>query len=299
MTSPNTSTLPAVLSEALTDLNLNDEWRLGGLLPVQNSNHASVYSILVIETGQIEKGLEAHAFSLDPSIPPQVRKHRLRCVKRMGSRTKLEHRVEDVLIVVISTSQLDNNSKADSSSMIPHTELKSRPKTEHQRESARLRQRQRKKEKQKEKKQLQSSELTTGETLSAGPSEPYLDDTNSESTTTLTLLWVLYDESDQTKEMPPVHKSFVKSSQFSFPLDKYIEGTNVDLDTIDAMESYLSVRRQELLSLKRQEAYVPSSERYHRNSWHKYFAGRRSIQQTMAPEHRSRSEPRLNKLCFS
>lgn len=249
----------------LEKLSLNDEWRLGEFLPKQSNRHASVYSVHVQQTGQTVEDLEAHVFALDPStIPPKIRKHRLRCIKRMEHRTKLEVRVNDMIVVVIGTSMVVDDGPEkdeDTSQVSKQSATKSKSKTDYQRESARIRQQERRQARRfaKGQEQLEGGEMT----VHIAGQEDYLDDRDSEFTTTLTLLWILYDESGLRKELSQIHADYVKSSGFHDTLKNYMDMTDVHLDTIDAMESYLRVRRTELISLQRHQARLADGEKYH------------------------------------
>lgn len=110
---PSTKTPPALTppgidsQPALRGLKLSQEWTIGEPIPRGHERHSAVYSVLISETGQVEENLEAHVFSLH-DIEPKLRKYRQRCIKRMKGRTKLKVEVENFTVVVITTSQTEN-----------------------------------------------------------------------------------------------------------------------------------------------------------------------------------------------
>lgn len=266
----------------LQNIELNDHWRIGELIPRDKEKHATVYIVLDIETGLPTENLEAHVFVLDHK-QPKLRKHRLRCINRMKHRTKLEFRVEDLVIIVISTLQATDCGASEKDGPerslpagdgSPETEDGSKSnqnlegKTPYKRESARIRQRERRKAKRSGKVREQHSETADGEQESTQTMEhTNLDDEETDFTAFLILLSVLYDATGtMRKEIPQQHADFIKtmgSDALHESLTKFLKQSPVKLESPADMESYLKAKRGEMISLRRQLARVSSAEKYH------------------------------------
>lgn len=76
--------------------------------PNKNGRHAAVNSFLVLETGQAAEEPEGHVSALDEN-EPKVSKHRQHCINKMQSRIKLKLEINNLIIVIIATSQKENS----------------------------------------------------------------------------------------------------------------------------------------------------------------------------------------------
>lgn len=268
-------TLPAPDTNLeLRSLQLNDDWRVGEPIPRQTQTHATVYSILMAENDQIVEDLEAHVFMLD-HIQPGLRKHRLRCIKRMKSRTTLEFKVNRLIIIVITTptkmdtKALERGARALASS--PHGEPetdystkstgKAKKKTQHQRESARIRQKERRQRKRSAKTRHRDDDgHEIAETIERG-----LDDWEQVFPTFVLLLWVLYSKTGPRTKITPEHMSLVAEPDFYESLNKYLnqQSSRLPSSSVEEMEIYLRIKRSECISLQRQQAKILRAEKYH------------------------------------
>lgn len=266
--SPGHSTKPT-----LTKLKLNHEWMVGEPIAEKDQRHAAVYSILISETGQLAEDLEAHVFALDDT-EPKSRKARQRCINRMKGRTKLEVKADGITIVVISTSQtgstmtlqqtpgvdprsLNTDGRRDIDS---HTTLmgKLKQKTLYQRESKRIQQRERRRAQRRAKtrqcngKDAEEVHKATG-TIDQGN---LLDERNELS------MFMFYfrewlDAWDLWRAMPFVYINPAKA------LETTLVQAAAALTTIEEMESYLKLRRSEIISLRRHQARFSSAITHH------------------------------------
>lgn len=135
-----------------------DTLRIDKIIDRKKAPHADIYSVFDEGINCLAENVEAHVFNLD-NDQPKLRKHRLRCIKRMEGRTILRKTVEFAEVVVITTSSgpsshltgRKTNEDTDRGSLIgpsvPHMKHQSRSqmkeKTASQREATRTRQRER------------------------------------------------------------------------------------------------------------------------------------------------------------
>lgn len=275
-------------------LQINEKWTMGE--PIQRAmwKHAVVYAVLNLESGQPEKDLEAHVFILDRT-QPWLRKHRLRCIKRMRKHTKLELKTQEDTIIVIIESQgtnteaagEDRTSSPSSSSTDmqlgneePHkAAVKNEQKTPYQRESARIRQKERRQAKRRRKTEHQQAKTVNSEHEQVVLSdEVQLDSAETEFSTYLVLLWILYDETGtrRVRIEEPLSSVLNDSASFFGNVANY-RGSDSLLETVEDylnqkpskalspadMISYLKIKRTEIISLRRVQARIPGAEKYH------------------------------------
>lgn len=139
-------------------------------------------------------------------------------------------------------------------------------KTEHQRLSARLRQKERRHVK-------QAAKLQRLNELDIDPSDNRddvrcfsLDSEDSEFTTCLILLTILYDADARLRtSIQPVHAELVGGLSFkmSAAIHMYMNPTKAETNSPETMASYLSLKRSEYVSLQRQEAKIERAAKYH------------------------------------
>ncbi|KUI69388.1 hypothetical protein VM1G_05048 [Cytospora mali] len=163
------------LRQSLQNMRLGETLRVGKLKERQDVPHADIYSNFDEESDRLAEDIEARVYPyiLD-SAQPKIRKHRLRCIKRMKVRTILEQEVSNGVVVVIKTSPLsggnisDRRDSADTEPggldvpPVPHTkEARSlkKQKTPFQCEAARVRQRERRKARRLDRKLQQNLKL--------------------------------------------------------------------------------------------------------------------------------------------
>lgn len=251
----------------LRDLQLNEYWKIGDSMPRDNEEHAAIYQVLDTGTGLPAENLEAHVFALDHSHP-KVRKHRLRSIKRMKQRTRLELRSNDTIIIVISTLQATDNGAPEKNGP-KHNEKVGR-KTPYQRESARTRQRERRRTKRSCKGGQEVPKTNDGEQESTQTTEhTNLDDEGTDFSAGLILLTILYDATGtMRREISQEHSAFIKSrggQSLDNSMKKFLEQATVKLESPADMDAYLKVKRVEMISMRRQLARVPNAETYHRD----------------------------------
>lgn len=242
MAVPNAGTI-----HALRGFPLNDCWKIGDQLPTVKQNGATVY--LVHDKGDLPvEGLEAHAFVLD-GTQPKIRKHRLRCVKRMAHRTRMAVKVQDVFIIVIATRLEAEIQASEKHKMIdmtvamhnsPKTDGKVAAKTTYNQESARIRQKERR----------QAGRCGTAEqhpdnldTEKKRTKTITLDDPKTDFTAFMIALWILYDETGAMREKMPIKRyDLVKKmgyESFYDAVENYLKQTPIELDSSADMESCL------------------------------------------------------------
>lgn len=266
---PPALTPPGIDSQPeLRGLKLNQEWAIGEPIPSGNERHSAVYSVLISETGQPSEDLETHVFSLH-GIEPKLRKYRQRCIKRMKDRTKLKVQVENVTIVVITTSQteeisalelvaepqplsIDEQQKTDSCTT--STE-KLDHKTLYQREAQRIRQRERRQAR-RTAKALHCDDRTAHSGHNITEEISLLDETK-ELSMFLSFLRELLGTWDLWRAMPFMYINPAKA------LEQSLVQTAAALQTMEEMESYLKVRRSEIISLQRHQAKLSSALMHH------------------------------------
>lgn len=266
ITLPGNSTRPT-----LRNLRLNDEWVIGEPIPREYERHAGIYSILVSETGQSAEDLEAHVFALDDT-EPKLRKHRQRCIKRMEGRTRLKLEVNKVTIIVITTAQTENtvvlepgpephslNNYGQHETYSGHISIgKVRKKTLYQRESQRIQQRERRRAKRRVKTpQYGGRNGDSGHKIAEAIDQTGLLDDKNELSMFMFLLRELLDAWDLWRAMPFVYLNPAKA------LEKNLVQAADSLQTSEEMESYLKIRRSEIISLRRHQAKFSSAIKFH------------------------------------
>lgn len=273
--------LDAGTTSTLRDAPLGDSWKIGDQLPKGKEQHAAVYLVLDKSDMPVE-GLEAHAFTLG-NTQPKIRKHRLRCIKRMTHRTKLEVRIQDTVIIVISASPTicvhysEQNETIDGRRIAQNGRKSNREaatKMPYEQESARIRQRERRQAKRSRKVEQQPG---TADSVQKRTKPTTLDDKHAGYTAFLTLFWVLYTEEGTMKRgVPHEHLKFGKEtgsdslykSLLQLPvslyeaLEKYLKET-IKIEWHLDKKSYLRAKQGERISLQRQLARLPSAQKYH------------------------------------
>ncbi|KAH8753610.1 hypothetical protein F5883DRAFT_574694 [Diaporthe sp. PMI_573] len=271
--------IDAGTTPALRGVPLNDCWKIRDQLPTDKQKHATVYLVLD-KAGLPVENLEAHAFALD-GTQPKVRKHRLRCIKRMTTRTKLEIRVRDVAIIVISTSPSTDSETSEKDEMIDgpmargnglKSDRKAAKKTPYKQQSARIRQRERRKARRSESVEQHPN---TAYSKHNGTRTAYWDDIQTGYMAFLNLYWIILTEEVTRGEVFPfnwyikltgsesLYRTLVNLPDAFFEaLEEYFKET-FKLDWPSDMESYLKGQQGAMISLKRQLARLPSAEKYH------------------------------------
>lgn len=259
------------MQPTLTNLKLNHEWMIGELIEKENERHAMVYSIVISETGHLAEELEAHVFALD-EIEPKLRKHRQRCIKRMERRTKLKLEVEKNTIIVITTSQMENISGLESEAE-PHSQTtdgqhethngsipigKLKQRTLYQLEVQRIRQKERRQAKRRAK-TGQGGEKTTDDedNMTRHIDQDNSVDGKNEFSMIVSLIDELLDAWNVWEQIPAVYASVANHTGGSFPrwaFDQYMLQTADALKTLEKLESFLKLRRSEIVSMRRQRA---------------------------------------------
>ncbi|KAL1882174.1 hypothetical protein Daus18300_000660 [Diaporthe australafricana] len=284
------ATQEASTGSSWQNLQLDEHWRIGQQIPKDKESHAAVYFVLDHKTGLLAENLEAHVFVLDHA-QPRLRKHRLRCIRRSKQRTKLELKVQDTVIIVISTlqaadikaSETDGPGHSSTNADRP-LELEDSPNsgskigklTPYQRESARTRQRERRRVRRAGKSKQQRSNTADEEPLNEQTiSQPNLDDGDTEFATSVILLWILYDATGtMRKEIPQEHSAFIRnmgSDSLHESLEKYLNQSAVQLDSPEDLQSYLRAKRTEAVSMRRLAARVSGAEKYHREKLERVY----------------------------
>ncbi|KAF3765435.1 hypothetical protein M406DRAFT_105820 [Cryphonectria parasitica EP155] len=241
------------------NMNLNTMWRMGEPLERGGQRHAQVYSVVDVESGRSADGLEAHVFVLDRS-QPEIRKHRLRCIKRMSRRAQLEVQVHNAVIVVISTSEGNAHQAPFEEGQLVTTEsskekdVRKKVKTPYQRECARVRQL----EKRRFERAAQHASTAVGESLKC-------DET--EATLFLVLLYILYDADGSMREtMTPDHVKLLEatgSGSLHGLLETYMSQVAINFKAFKDMEAYSTVKLGEISSLQRLQGKLSSIDQEH------------------------------------
>ncbi|ROV87709.1 hypothetical protein VSDG_09734 [Cytospora chrysosperma] len=271
--------LEADLKQALPNTRLNDTLRIGNLIEGGSAPHASIYSVFDEQNSCLAENLEAHAFILDTS-QPKIRKHRMRCIKRMEGRTILRKTVHDIEVVVITTSprpssgipdrqdDADKYKDGSDASPAPHTKGHTRQKTPYQREAARIRQRERRNERRLSRRQEHSSEESDDQRGSeVSGRELRLDGDDSEISMDLNLLYIAYDaQGNFRQKITQEHSAYLKAmgpERLHDLLTLYLDEDTLELTAPGDIEAFLRVMKIELNSLRCQQKKMSSTEDYH------------------------------------
>ncbi|KUI52920.1 hypothetical protein VP1G_00441 [Cytospora mali] len=271
------------LRQSLQNMRLSESLRIDKLLERQDIPHADIYSVFDEENDRLAEDIEARVYILD-SAHPKIRKHRLRCIKRMKTRTILEQKVSNGVVVVIKTSPMsggnipDRRDSADTEPggldvpPVPHTkEARSlkKQKTPFQREAARFGQRERRKERRLDRKRRQILEDKVdqhGNAVSSRDAHPDGDD--NEFPWDLVLLYIAYDaEGNLRARITEEHSAIVKaegSGQLHNNLTTYLDRKVYEFRSVEDMEAFLQVIRSEIASLRRHQKKISGTETYHR-----------------------------------
>ncbi|KAJ0109460.1 hypothetical protein J7T55_000385 [Diaporthe amygdali] len=201
----------------------------------------------------------------------------------MEHRTKLEFRVQETVIIVISTLQAIENRAPDQDGPVsssPNTNGPQDPNdgstsmtdygrsTLYQRESVRTRQKERRQAKRSGKRVQKHFNTADGEQVrTPATGRAALDDAQTDFTGFLILIWIFYDETGTTRrEIPHQRSEFVKtmdSNSLQETLENYLNQTTAKLKSPADMESYLKAKCREIVLLRRQIARVSSADKYH------------------------------------
>lgn len=271
----------------MRSLKLNDEWRIGEPIYGANEQHATVYSVLISETGQLAQDLEAHIFFLN-DIEPKTRKHRRRCIRRMEGRTKLKVEIDNATIVVITTSReksagvlergeesqcLDKGGPYETAGRTT-TMGKAKQKTLYQRELQRMQQRERRQAERRSKgeqsgegtakgKQNIGQEIRSEDSLDGKGDASMFDSLEHEVHHLCDMFESLAEELlhlwDLCEETAAIHTTLAQNKQGRRPyemLDQYLSHNAAALKNIEELESHLKTRRSEIISSQRDRSRV-------------------------------------------
>ncbi|ROW08369.1 hypothetical protein VMCG_03266 [Cytospora schulzeri] len=271
------------LMQALSNMRLNDTLRIDKLIERENAPHANIYSVFDEKSNCLADSIEAHVFILDDA-QPKIRKHRLRCIKRMEGRTILRKGVHNAEVVVITTSSSpsgnipDRQDNADTdwegldASPVPHMRNNSdrhkKQKTPYQREVARIGQRERRNARRLNQRRQRNSEVTDVERGSEVSSrELRLDGDDTQFSMDLILLYMAYDDKGNLRQhITQEHSALLKSmrcDRLQDLLTTYLDDNSIEFTTPEDMEAFLRVKQSELISLRLQEKKMPSIESFH------------------------------------
>lgn len=261
----------------LRNLRLNPHWIIGEPILKENERHAAVYSVLASETGQPAGNLEAHAFVLD-GIGPKLRKYRQRCIKRMKGRTELKVNINGTTIVVITTSRTENacalergagprpmSKEGQQATDGDTTSIgKKKEKSQYRLESQRIRQKERR-QAERSARTRQHNERTAdgGHNGTESIDQVKSLDGKNELSMFVFLLFELVNAWDQSMETRPKYIKLAEDIESGCVYDVNMLRTAVSLQTIEEMESYLKVRRSEIILLQGHQAKISSAEAYH------------------------------------
>lgn len=263
---------------ALRNLKLNHEWVIREPISKQNERHATIYPVLVSETGQPSEDLEAHVFALD-GIDTKLRKHRQRCIKRMEGRTKLKLEVGTITIVVITTLQtvnigaseqgverrsLSNDGKQDidvGTSSIGKRKEKSR----YQLESQRMRQKERRQAGRAARKRQRNERTIDGGHIAQRIDRDNLTDGNNQFSMFTVLIHELLDGWGW-EEISAMYTSLHKNEDSGYLHEvyhQYLLQTAAALKKLKELEFHLKVRRNIIIA---RQTYYASMAVYQRTS---------------------------------
>lgn len=280
---PGTPTPPAITppgtdsQSALRNLKLNHEWTMGEPIPRGNERHATIYSVLISETGQPSEDLEAHVFALD-GTETKLRKHRQRCIKRMEGRTKLKLEVDAITIIVITTSQTGNADALEhgvepcpmskegqqetdgGTSSIEERKQKS----PYQLESQRIRQKERRQARRSARTRQRNERTIDGEHKATESIDQVnsLDGKNDLSMFVFLLLELVHAWGPSTAT-PSKYIDLAMDIDSGCVYDINMLKDAVSLQTVENIESYLKIRRSEIISLRRYQTKISRAEAYH------------------------------------
>lgn len=274
---PDSDTTPA-----LRGLSLNDSWSIGERLPRYKQNHATVF-LVNDKAGQSVEGLVAYVYVLDKT-QPKVRAHRLRNINRMAKRTKLEVRVQDTAVIVVSTSQAPETKASENSGTAggpapieaePKSNENPRCKDLYKQEMARTRQRERRQAKRSAKAGKHSNAVADEKERTTTSA---LDDTTNPFTRFMVFLFILYDETGtRRREILAEHYALIDmmgGERYLFikmmggyslyeSLEKFINQGPAKVESLEDVESYLKAKCAERRTLQRYLAMIPGAEKYH------------------------------------
>lgn len=263
---PDSDTTPA-----LRGLPLDDSWSIGERLPRYKQKHATVF-LVNDRAGRSVEGLVAYAYVLDKT-QPKVRVHRLRCIKRLKPHTKLEVRVQDTVIIVVSTSQApekqasENGGTADGSAAMedgPESNTKPRSKNPYKQEMVRSRQRERRQAKRSAKAGQKSNAADDGQERTVTSA---LDDTTNPFTRFMIFLFILYDETGTRRsEILPEHYVLIDMmGGYSLyeSLESFLKQGPAKVESLADVESYLKAKCAERRTLQRHLAMIPGADKHH------------------------------------
>lgn len=265
---PGTSTQPTNTPTGtdsqpeLRRLKLNNEWMIGEPIEKAKERHSAVYSVLSLETGQFAEDLEAHVFSLR-NIEPKLRKYRQRCIKRMKGRTKLKVEIDNVTIVIITTSKTESASVPEHGGGGPHsldrdgrqTDNETNPidrskqKTLFQLEMQHIRQRERRQAKRPANKEQSDGKNPGGKHIFDIDTDSWH---NEESPLFTSLVHELLDDWDWW-EISAMYTSLATnedSGLFHEVYNEFLLQTAAAMRKIEELEDYLDVRRSEIMLLR-------------------------------------------------
>jgi hypothetical protein len=144
---------------------------------LRHDGHAHVYSISA--TDSQDTCLEARVYPLE-GVSRKVRQYRLRNIKRLSSRTVLESRRQEMVIVVYKAGEGNGSVKDSRNDLLeelsPHdgkpapvvVTKKIQQKTDHQREADRIRQLERRRSNRRKERELKAVESLQDETIQGG-----------------------------------------------------------------------------------------------------------------------------------
>lgn len=148
---------------------LDGQYQLKNLL--RTNRHANVYQVWSIPRNSPVEELEARVY-IDEDIPDKLRHYRLRSIKRLSSRTVLEVRNYGLIIVLykVDSKSVEGSKNGMHSEPTPRNDervekmqnAKTKQKSDHQRETARLRQLERRRLN-RQKKQDRKTESSLGD----------------------------------------------------------------------------------------------------------------------------------------
>lgn len=272
---PDSDTTPA-----LQGLPLTDYWSLGERELRYKQKHATVF-LVNDKSGRSVRGIEAYAYVLDKT-EPKVRAHRLRNINRMEKRTMLEVRVQDTVIIVVSTSQAPENRASENAGTADKpvavkgghkSNAKLRCKDPHKREMARTRQRERRQAKRSAKAEQQSN-ATDDEQERTLRSIVYY--TKKPFTGFILSLFKLYHgPGTNSGEIPFDHHDLIEmlgGYSLCESIERFINQGPSKVESLADVESCLKAKRAERMALQRHLAMIPGANDYH---WDKLRSIRR------------------------
>jgi hypothetical protein len=251
-------------SESIDDLkwDITEEIIPGGQYKLEHmlreENHATVYSISSIMASDASPDeLEARTYVIE-GIPDELRKYRLRNIKRLSSRTVLKVPWNGLIVVVYKVASMKIESYKDGMLVKIGSEVerqsdkrqqtKARGKSDLQREKDRLRQSERRKNRRKQERLKAGCDENRSEAV-----EQVFQETTDEEEVLYLLLHLAYNRRPELRQQLPLPSRI--------QLENYLQKQPLQFEDASEMENFMEVKLREVVFLGQQEKRLPNVEK--------------------------------------